>query len=78
MIVGVAKIPLSGVVAHFCSFGIPHVWPLSQKYPTPWIANFLLSHPVIAVPLLVAFFEPNMIAARQKTAKKGDKQSDFA
>ena len=32
---GVATTPIYGVVAHFCSFGIPHVWPHSQKYTTP-------------------------------------------
>jgi hypothetical protein len=29
---GVAKTPISCVVAHFCSFGLPYVWPQSQKY----------------------------------------------
>ena len=42
---GVAKTPISCVVAHFCSFGIPHVWPQSQKCTTPCISKFLLSHP---------------------------------
>ena len=31
-------------MVHFCSFGIPHVWPQSQKDITPWISNFLLNH----------------------------------
>jgi hypothetical protein len=54
---GVAKIPISGVVAHFGSLGIPHVWPRSQKYPIPWISKFLLSQIPIAMPLLGLFCE---------------------
>jgi hypothetical protein len=32
------------VVPRFCLFGIPCVWPHSQKHASPWIANFGLSH----------------------------------
>ncbi|MDF1578599.1 MAG: hypothetical protein P1P81_09190, partial [Desulfobulbales bacterium] len=54
---GVAKTPIYCVVAHpkgtsfgayFCSFGIPYVWPQSQKYATPCISKFLLSHRIFA------------------------------
>ena len=44
------KVATYGVVAPFCSFGILRVWPHSQKYTTPCISQFLLSH-------LVAFGE---------------------
>ena len=44
---GVVKSPIYCVVAHFCSLGIPYVWPRSQKHSTPCIPNFLLGHPTI-------------------------------
>jgi hypothetical protein len=81
---GVAKIPISCVVAHpkgsvqssleegtsfgahFCSFGIPCVWPQSQKYTTPGVSNFLLSHPET----FCEFVKLDGVAKSKKTLRK--------
>ncbi len=72
---GVVKNPIYCVVEHFCSLGIPYVWPLSQKYPiytplrgTPCISKFLLSHPVTFYEFIIIRFVKTIQAEQDSAA----------
>jgi hypothetical protein len=69
--------PIYSVVAHFCSLGIPYVWPRLQKHPTPCISKFsesrrlayLLGHSLTFCDIIKTGFRNN---SSRETAQVAD------